>query len=127
VLVACSGGSSVSPSPPAAVRLSAALPDADTPAGAQLAWLLTATSHLPIGAAELRRHFDASFLTLAGPAEINQAFRAYAGGGLEVASVVTSQPRRFAAIVGTGPGRLQMTLTVGARGLIGAFTLATHG
>ena len=116
VLVACSGGGGVLPSSSATASLSAALPDAGTPAGAQLAWLLTATAQLPIGAAELRRHFDASFLAQIGPAKINQAFRAV--GALEVASVDISQPRKFTAIVGTGAGRLQMTLTVDARGLI---------
>jgi beta-lactamase class A len=115
VLVACSGGGGVSPSSSAGPRLSA-LPDASTPVGAQLAWLLTATSHLPIGAAELRRHFDASFLAQIGPAKLNQGFRAV--GAVEVASVDVSQPRRFVAIVGTGAGRLQMTLTVDARGQI---------
>ena len=80
---------------------------------------MTATSHLPIGAAELRAHFDASFLAQIGPAEINQELRAVVGGGgLDVASVVVSQPRRFAAIVGMGAGRFQMTLTVDAAGRI---------
>jgi beta-lactamase class A len=118
VLVACSSGGGGSPSSASATSSAAALPDAGTPAGAQLAWLLTATSHLPISAAELRRHFDASFLAQIGPAKINQAFRAFVGGGLEVSSVVVSQPRRFIATVGTGAGRLQMTLAVDARGLI---------
>ena len=116
VLVACSGGGGVSPSSSARSRLSAALPDAGTPAGAQLAWLLTATSHLPISAAQLRAHFDAGFLAQVGPAKVNQAFRAV--GAVQVASVEVSQPRRFIATVGTGSGRFQMTLVVDARGLI---------
>ena len=114
VLVACSGGSSVSPSSSPTTRPAAAL--ADTPAGTQVLWLITATAHLPIGAAELRAHFDASFLAQIGPAMLNQAFRAV--GVVEVASIVESLPRRFIAVVGTGPGRLQMTLAVDARGRI---------
>ncbi len=116
VLVACSGSSGVSPSSSSTAGPAAALPDAGTPAGAQLAWLLTATSHLPISAAQLRAHFDASFLAQVGPAKLNQAFRAV--GAVEVASVGVSQPRRFIATVGTGSGRFQMTLVVDARGLI---------
>jgi beta-lactamase class A len=77
---------------------------------------LTATSHLPISAAELRRHFDASFLAQIGPAKLNQVFRA--AGSPEVTSVAESQPRRFVASVSTGLGRLQMTLTVDAGGRI---------
>ena len=116
VLVACSGGGGFSPSSSATASLSAALPDAGTPASAQVAWLLTAMSHLPIGAAELRAHFDAGFLAQIGPAELNRVFREV--GAVKVASIVESQPRRFVAIVGTGPGRFQMTLTVDARGQI---------
>jgi beta-lactamase class A len=115
-LVACSGSGGISPSSSARPRLSAALPDAGTPAGAQLAWLLAATSHLPISAAQLRVHFDAGFLAQIGPAKINQAFRTV--GAVDVASVEVSQPRRFIATVGTGAGRFQMTLVIDARGLI---------
>jgi beta-lactamase class A len=114
ILVACSGGSGVSPPSSPTTRPAAALPG--TPAGAQARWLITATAHLPIGAAELRAHFDASFLAQIGPARLNQAFRVV--GAVEVASIVESQPHRFIAIVGTGPGRFQMTLAVDARGRI---------
>jgi beta-lactamase class A len=116
VLVACSSGGGVSPSSSSTSSSAAALPDAGTPAGAQLAWLLTATSQLPISAAELRAHFDASFLAQISPAKINQAFRAV--GAVEVSSVVESQPRTFIATVGTGAGRLQLTLAVDAQGRI---------
>ncbi len=114
VLVACSGSSGVSPSSTPTTRPAAALPD--TPAGTQALWLITATAHLPISAAQLRAHFDASFLAQIGPARLNQAFRAV--GAVGVDSIVESQPRRFIAIVGTGPGQFQMTLAVDARGLI---------
>jgi ORF 12 gene product N-terminal len=113
VLLACSGGAGFSSSSSARSRLSAAPPDAGTPAGAQLAWLLTATSHLPVSAAQLRAHFDAGFLAQVGPARVNQAFQAV--GAVQVASVEVSQPRRFIATVGTGSGRFQMTLVVEAR------------
>jgi beta-lactamase class A len=116
VLVACSSGGGVSPPSSSTASSAAALPDAGTPAGAQLAWLLTATSHLPILAASLRAHFDASFLAQISPAKLNQAFRTV--GAVEVASVVVSQPRKFVATVGTGAGRLQMTLVVDAQGRI---------
>ena len=68
VLVACSGGGGVSPSSSPVATPAGALPD--TPAGSQVGWLLTATSHLPIGAAELRAHFAPSFLAQIGPAKL---------------------------------------------------------
>jgi beta-lactamase class A len=55
-----------SPGPNPAARLPL------TPAGAQARWFIAATAHLPIGAGELRAHFDASFAALT-PAAINKS------------------------------------------------------
>jgi beta-lactamase class A len=90
----------------------------DTPAGAQAHWVVTAMAHPPISGAELRAHFDASFLRQHRRAEINQMFRDL--GGVAAVSVSASEPRRLIATVVTeapGPEWL-MTLEVGAGGLI---------
>ena len=90
----------------------------DTPAGAQAYWLVTATAHPPISTAELRAHFDASFLAQHNPAQINQAFLEL--GGVAAVPVSVSQPRRLiATVMAGGPGpNLLMTIEVDARGLI---------
>ena len=80
VLVACSGGGGVSPSSSPVASTGGALPEVP-PLGRRSAGCSTATSHLPIGAAELRAHFAPSFLAQIGPAKINQAFRAFVGAG----------------------------------------------
>jgi len=90
----------------------------DTPAGAQAYWLVTAMAHPPVSTAELRAHFDASFLAEHDPAKTNQAFLDI--GGVEVVSVGVSEPSRLiATVVAAAPGpNLLMTLEVDARGLI---------
>ena len=42
-----------------------------TPAGAQLRWLVTAVTHLPLSDAQVRAHFDPSFLAEVGQAGLN--------------------------------------------------------
>ena len=86
-LAACSAATSATTSP-------AAWPP-DTPAGAQAYWLVTAAAHPPISAAELRAHFDASFLARFSPDQINQALREL--GGVAAVSV------RVAGAAGSSP------------------------
>ena len=45
----------------------------DTPAGAQLRWLIAAAAHLPLSDAQIRAHFDAAFLAQVSPILINEA------------------------------------------------------
>ena len=86
-LAACSGGS-VTPSSSTAAHSAVTLPD--TPAGAQARWLIAAMTHLPIGAAALRAHFDAGFLVPVSPASINRMLRGI--GGVTLAASRVSQP-----------------------------------
>ena len=73
VLVACSGGGGVSPSSSARPRLSAALPDAGTPAGAQL--IIVAGDGG--GLAEIARHL----LSVPGSPRIcDEHYPGYPGG-----------------------------------------------
>jgi beta-lactamase class A len=61
-----------------------------SPAGAQARWLIPAMADLPLGAAELRAHFAASFLAQLGPAAINQALQRI--GEVTLVSSRVSQP-----------------------------------
>jgi beta-lactamase class A len=107
VLAACSGGGSVTPSSAAATHPAVTLPD--TPAGAQARWLIAAMTHLPIGAAALRAHFDAGFLVPVSPASINQMLRGI--GGVTLTSSRVSQPGASCAeAVVTPPGATQVTV-----------------
>src|ERR1700759_3792307 len=45
----------------------------DTPAGAQLRWLIAAAAHLPLSDAAVRAHFDPAFLAQVSPTLINEA------------------------------------------------------
>ena len=107
VLAACSGGSSVTPSSSTAAHPAVTLPD--TPAGAQARWLIAAMTHLPIGTAALRAHFDAGFLVPVSPASINRMLRGI--GGVTVASSRVSQPGASCAeAVVTPPVATQVTV-----------------
>ena len=107
VLAACSGGGSVAPSSSTAAHPAVTLPD--TPAGAQARWLIAAMTHLPIGAAALRAHFDAGFLVPVSPASINRMLRGI--GGVTLASSRVSQPGASCAeAVVTPPVATQVTV-----------------
>lgn len=107
VLAACSGGGSVTPSSSTATHPAVTLPD--TPAGAQARWLIAAMTHLPIGAAALRAHFDAGFLVPVSPASINQMLQRV--GGVRLTSSRVSQPGASCAeAVVTPPVATQVTV-----------------
>jgi beta-lactamase class A len=107
VLAACSGGGSAAPSSSTATHPAVTLPD--TPAGAQARWLIAAMTHLPIGAAALRAHFDAGFLVPVSPASINRMLRGI--GGVTLASSRVSQPGASCAeVVVTPPVATQVTV-----------------
>jgi beta-lactamase class A len=115
-LAACSATTSPGTSP------AGGLPD--TPAGAQARWFIAATANLPLGTAELRRHFDASFTAL-GPSAINQSLEK-AGKLTLVSSRVTqdtpcAEPTPAAASVSTAsPGAPASPRTAASPGAPGA-------
>jgi len=122
-LAACSGG--VSPSSSSAASPAATLPD--TFAGAQARWLIAAMTHLPIGAAEVRAHFDADFLAQLGPAALNQMLQGI--GDVQLVSGDVSQASTpclqspagecLAVTVSTArQGRLALELAADPSGLI---------
>ena len=66
-------------------------------------------THLPIGAAALRAHFDAGFLVPVSPASINRMLRGI--GGVTLASSRVSQPGASCAeAVVTPPVATQVTV-----------------
>jgi Beta-lactamase enzyme family len=98
----------------------------DTPAGAQLGWLIAATAHLPVSEAQVRAHVDPDYLPLLSPAVFNQWLQVLnqwldAGTGAKLVSITVDEPSMVVAIVsagGAGP-QVRVGVTVQSRGLIG--------
>jgi hypothetical protein len=92
----------------------------DTPAGTQAQWLIDAVTHTPISDADAQAHFDATFLGLVSPAQLNQTFAGVRT--VDVEKIATSQPSSivFNAHISTAsaPQEMQVTLTVDSQGLI---------
>ncbi len=108
-------GSATAAAPMAPAKL--AIPP-DTPAGAQLRWLIGAVAHLPLSGEQLQAHFDAAFLTQVDPAALNQTLQPVTG--LKLVSIQVNDLNTVAAIVSTSGAlpRAQVWLTVDSRGLI---------
>ena len=96
----------------------------DTPAGAQLRWLIAAVAHLPMSGAQVRAHFDAAFLAQVSPAMLNQALQG--ATGVKLLSIQVSEPSTLVAIVSTSGvlPRAQVALTVDSRGLISGLRIS---
>ena len=96
----------------------------DTPAGAQLRWLIAAVAHLPMSGAQVRAHFDAAFLAQVSPAMLNQGLEGVTG--VKLLSIQVSEPSTLVAIVSTSGviPRAQVTLTVDTRGLISGLRIS---
>jgi beta-lactamase class A len=90
----------------------------DTPAGAQLRWLIAAMARLPLPDAQVRAHFDAAFLAQFSPATLNQVLESAIS--LDLLSVEISQPSTLVASITAGAAgtQAQVWLTVDSRGLI---------
>ena len=65
-----------------------------SPAGKQLAWILTLASKLPLSTKEIQAHFDSAFLDQVSPAEINQALEQLGPPGSAVTLRGLSQVNR---------------------------------
>jgi len=97
----------------------------DTPARAQLRWLIAAVAHLPMSDAQVRAHFDAAFLSQVSPAMLNQGLQA--ATGVKLLSIEVSEPSTLIAIVSTSGviPRAQVALTVDSRGLINGLRISS--
>jgi beta-lactamase class A len=91
----------------------------DTPAGAQLRWLIAAAAHLPLSAAQVRAHFDPGFLAQVSPPLINEALLQDAIS-IRLLAVKVSQPSTLVADVSTyhGSTRAEVLLAVDRQGLV---------
>jgi beta-lactamase class A len=87
----------------------------DTPAGAQLRWLMTAAGH-PLSDAQVRAHFDAAYLDQFSPPVLNQMLQAVTS--LRLLSIRVSQPSTVVASIAAGNAQGQVWLTVDGQGLI---------
>ncbi len=96
----------------------------DTPAGAQLRWLIAAVAHLPMSGAQVRAHFDPAFLAQVSPAMLNQGLKGVTG--VKLLSIEVSEPSTLVAIVSTGGAvpRAQVALTVERQGLISGLRIS---
>jgi beta-lactamase class A len=96
----------------------------DTPAGAQLRWLIAAVAHLPMSDAQVRAHFDAAFLAQVSPAMLNQGLQG--ATGVQLLSIEVSEPSTLIAMVSTSGvlPRAQVALTVDSRGLISGLRIS---
>jgi beta-lactamase class A len=110
--------------PPAPAGSAKAVIPPDTPAGAQLRWLIAAVAHLPMSSGQVRAHFDAAFLAQVSPAALNQGLQGVTG--VKLLSVAVSEPSTLVAIVSTGGvvPRAQVALTVDSRGLISGLRIS---
>ena len=130
VLLAAACSSPGTPTPPGPTTATASAGPAkavippDTPAGAQLRWLIAAVAHLPMSGAQVRAHFDAAFLAQVSPAMLNQGLQG--ATGVKLLSIQVSEPSTLVAIVsisGVIP-RAQVALTVDSRGLISGLRIS---
>src|SRR5271169_5501279 len=119
---ACSSPGTPTPAGPTTASASAgpakAVIPPDTPAGAQLRWLIAAVAHLPMSDAQVHAHFDAAFLAQVSPAMLNQGLQG--ATGVKLLSIQVSEPSTLVAIVSTSGviPLAQVALTVDSRGLI---------
>ena len=125
---ACSSPGASAPARPATAAASpgpakAVIPP-DTPAGAQLRWLIAAVAHLPMSVAQVRAHFDAAFLAQVSPAMLNQALQG--ATGVKLLSIQVSEPSALVAIVSTSGvlPRAQVELAVDSQGLISGLRIS---
>jgi hypothetical protein len=126
---ACSSPGTPAPVRPATATAStgpakAVIPP-DTPAGAQLQWLIGAAAHLPVSGALARAHFDAAFLAQVGPDVLNQTLQAVVG--VKLLWIQASELSTVVATVsadGAVP-RAQILLTVDSRGLISVLRISS--
>src|SRR5947209_1948324 len=114
------GTQTIVPPPPTAAVSTAPAKSTDppqTPAGAQLRWLMAELARLPMSDAQVRAHFDAAFLAQVSPAALNQSLEAAIR--LDLLSIQVSEPSTLVANVLAGGGeRAQVWLDVDSHGLI---------
>jgi beta-lactamase class A len=127
VAAACSSPGSPTPVRPttaASTGPAKAVIPPDTPAGAQLRWLIGALARLPLSDAEVRAHFDAAFVAQVSPAVLNQALEEVVS--VKLLSIQVSELSTLVASVSTGGAvqQAQVWLTVDRRGLISGLRIS---
>ena len=91
-----------------------------SPVGRQLGWLIDVASHPPVSAAELRAHFDATFLGQVSPKEFNAALASlHVSGAWRIVTLdAGTAPRALDANVVSGATRFGVEIAVDSRGLV---------
>jgi hypothetical protein len=98
------------------------------PVGRQLRWLLTAATQPPIPSAELKAHFDTSFLAAVPPATVNETVEAL---GLKAPLRLTSldaglTPSVLDASFSSGTTAYGLIISVDAHGLISGVRISPY-
>jgi Beta-lactamase enzyme family/ORF 12 gene product N-terminal len=94
----------------------------DTPAGRQARWLVAAVGGEPIGAAQIRAHFDTAFLDQVPPAKLDAALAGVRS--LQIDSVTGNEPDALRFVVtANGTSRLNVSIAVDTAGLINGLLL----
>ncbi|MEU0567455.1 serine hydrolase [Nonomuraea sp. NPDC005983] len=88
----------------------------DTPVGAQVRWLLDASTRAPIAEGELREHLTAAFLQQVPPAQVNQVLASVAN--LRLQKIVDARPTVLVGEVTAGGKTYKLTISVDAAGKI---------
>jgi beta-lactamase class A len=126
VAAACSspGAAPVRSAAAAPVGPAKAVIPPDTPAGAQLRWLIGALARLPLPDAQVRAHFDAAFLAQVSPPVLNQALEAVVS--VKLLSIQISELSTLVASASTGGAvqQAQVWLTVDRRDLISGLRIS---
>jgi len=126
VAAACSSPGAAAPvrSAAASAGPAKAVIPPDTPAGAQLRWLIGALARLPLPDAQVRAHFDAAFLAQVSPPVLNQALEAVVS--VKLLSIQVSELSTLVASASTGGAvqQAQVWLTVDRRDLISGLRIS---
>jgi hypothetical protein len=107
--------------PPAA---SARLPG--TPAGRQAQWFVGAVAHVPLPIAEIKAHFDSTFLAAVPPDQLNATLHGVSAVRVGSITASTSEAIVFVVTV-NGTVRLSVSLAVDSKGLISGLLLRPAG
>jgi beta-lactamase class A len=98
-----------------------------TPAGAQLTWVIGAVTAAPLSQQVIDTHFDSSFLTLVHADKINSAFlEIHSSSAGTLVGVLSEEPTSLKAVASFGGGKVTLTVSVDAGGLIDGLLLRPY-
>ncbi|MER6947308.1 serine hydrolase [Nonomuraea sp. NPDC000554] len=115
-LTSGAGQAAARPLAPSPSPSSPAVEIPDTPVGAQVRWLLDASTRTPIAESELKEHLAAAFLQQVPPAQVNQVLASMADMRLQ--KIAGAQPTELVGEVTAGGKTYTLTISVDGAGKI---------